>query len=180
MHIDRWNKCQLPHPFTTWIIYQWRRGGAYWRTQIDSDRDGPCLFQIPYIIIHLSIDWSILWLIGRTKHTEVNIITTADTRTHYLTDPSTERRIPLLTDKNQGVTGTGRVYFQSETSIFTYWSINQSIDLSTYRKNVRRDTSSVQQTSGRINRLIYQQILGDPYRRTQIYGRAMSISNIRH
>ena len=54
------------------------------------------------------------WLInqeGRMKRTEGHISTTLDIRTHTLTDILTERRIPLLTDTNQGVTGTGRVYF---------------------------------------------------------------------
>ena len=61
--IGGWNLCQLPHPLITWPIYQRRRIDAYQRTQIDSDRDGPCLFQIPYINIYLSIDRSIHWSI---------------------------------------------------------------------------------------------------------------------
>ena len=56
---------------------------------------------------------------------------TVDIRAHYLTGISTKTWIPLSTDKNRGVTGTGRVYFKSETSIFTYLYINQSIDVST-------------------------------------------------
>ena len=128
--IDGWKRCQLPHPLITWTIYQRIQQDAYWRKKIDCDGDGPCLFQISYININLSINWSILWLIGRTKWKEGQISTKADIRTHYLTDISTERHTPLLTDTNKGVTKTGRVYFQSETSIFTYWSIDQSIDLS--------------------------------------------------
>ena len=38
----------------------------------------------------------------------------------YLTDLSTETRRRLSTDTNRRVTGTGCVYFKSETSIFTY------------------------------------------------------------
>ena len=37
-----WKKCQLPHTLINWPIY--------------GDGDGPCLLQIPYINIHLSID----------------------------------------------------------------------------------------------------------------------------
>ena len=62
-HIYGWKKCQLTHLLITWPIYQWRRGYAYWRKQIEGDRDGSCLFQIPYINICLSIDWSISWSI---------------------------------------------------------------------------------------------------------------------
>ena len=49
-----------------------------------------------------------------------HISTIADMRTNFLNDLLTERQISLLTDTNQGVTGTGRVYFQSEISVFTY------------------------------------------------------------
>ena len=138
--IDWWNKCQLPHPFIIWPIYQRRLRDAYQRTQIDGEGYGPCLFQIPYINIHLSIDLSILWYIGQTKNIEWHISTTAYIRTYYLTDISTDRRIPLLKDTNQGVTGMGRIYFQSETSIFTYWLINKLIDIPTDIQNERRET----------------------------------------
>ena len=80
------------------------------------------------------------------------------------------------------MTGTGRVYFKSHTSIFTYRLIDQSFDQSDGR-NGQRDTSLPQQTSGRITWLIYQQRGGYPYWRTQIKGwrgRAVSISNQRH
>ena len=145
-HIDGWKKWQLPHPLITWKIYQQRRGDAYLRTEINGDKEGPCLFQIPYINIHLLIDWSIFWLVGRTKRAEGHISTTAEIRKHYLTDLSTERLISLLMDTNQEMTKTGPVYFQSETSIFTYWSIDKSNDLSKDRKNGQRDTLVVQQT----------------------------------
>ena len=77
-----------------WTLGSWGPGYRLW------------LFQIPYINIHLSIDWEILWSIGWTKQTEGHISTTADIRMHCLTDISTERRITLLTDTNQEVTGT--------------------------------------------------------------------------
>ena len=47
---------------------------------------GPCIFQIPYIKIHLFIDWSILWSNRRTKRTEGHISMTAYIRKHYLPD----------------------------------------------------------------------------------------------
>ena len=140
---------QLPHPFITWPIYQRIRRDSYWRTQIDGDGDGPCLFQIPYINIHLSID---RYINGRTKRTEGQVSRTADIRTHYLTDLSTERQIPLLMETIQGVTGTGCVYFQSETSIFTYWLIDQSIYLSTDRRiPLSTDTNRGLKGTGRIH-----------------------------
>ena len=40
-----------------------------------------------------------------------HISTIADMRTNFRNDLLTERQISLLTDTNQGVTGTGRVYF---------------------------------------------------------------------
>ena len=61
MIIYGWKKCQLLHPLITWPIYQRRCGYAYQQKKINGDRDGPCLFQIPYINIHLSIDRSIDW-----------------------------------------------------------------------------------------------------------------------
>ena len=61
--IDGWKKCQLTHRLVSWPIYQQRREDAYLRTQIDGDGDGSCLFQIPYINIHLLIDRSIYWSI---------------------------------------------------------------------------------------------------------------------
>ena len=103
-YIDRWKKCQLPHPLINSPIYQQRRRGAYWQTQIDGDRDGPCLFQIPYINIHLSIDWSIN---GQKKNTEGHISRTAGIGTHYLTDISKERQIPLSMDKKSRGDGDG-------------------------------------------------------------------------
>ena len=180
--IDGWEKWQLPHPLNTWSIYQRRSGDYYWRTQIDGDGDGPCIFQISYINIHLLIDRSI----GRSiyqqteKRIEEHISRTTEIRTHYLNDISTERRKPPSTEKSRGVTGTGCVYFKSDTSIFTYLSIDRSIDLSTDRKNRRRETSVVQQISVCITWLIYQQRCRDPYQRTKINGRAVYISNPRH
>ena len=79
-----------------------------------------------------------------------------------------------------GCGGAGRVYFKSEASISTYWSIDQSIDLSTERRNGRRDISVGHQTLGRITWLIYQQRHGYAYRRTQTDGRAVSILNTKH
>ena len=58
----------------------------------------------------------------QTKWKEGHISRTVGIRTHYLTDISILRRIPLSTDTNRGVTvtGMGRLYFQLETSILTY------------------------------------------------------------
>ena len=130
-----------------------------------------------YWLINQSID---RFVNGRTKQTEGHISRAAGTRTHYLTDLWTETRITLLTYKNRGVTGTGRVYFQSETSIFTYWLTNQSIDLSIDIQNGQRYIPVGNQTSGHITWLIYQWRLGYPYWGTQIDGRAVSISNLIH
>ena len=63
------------------------------------------------------------------------------------------------------VTGTGRVYFKSHTSIFTYLFINQSF-YRTDRRNRQRYPSVQHQTSGRITWLVYQQRGGYPYWRT--------------
>ena len=57
------------------------------------------------------------------------------------------------------VTGTGRVYFKSHTSIFTYRFIDQSFDCLD-GKNGRRDKSVWQQALWRITWLIYQHIGG--------------------
>ena len=85
------------------------------------------------------------------KRAGVHISSTSDIKTCYLNDISTDTRRHLLTEKNQGMMGTGRVYFKSETSIFTYRSINKSIDISTDRQNGQREISVVQNISGRIN-----------------------------
>ena len=116
-----------------------------------------------YQLINKSIDLSIN---GRTKRIEGIITRTTDIRMHYLTYLSTDRRIPLSTDTNRGLTGTGRIHFQWDTSIFTYWYINHSIDVSTDRRNGRTDTSVGHHTSGRITSLIYQRIRGYPYQQT--------------
>ena len=54
-----------------------------------------------------------------------HISRTADIRKHFPTGLSMEKRRRLLTDTNQR---TGRFYFKSQKSIFTYQSIYQSID----------------------------------------------------
>ena len=83
-------------------------------------------------------------------------------------------------DTNQRVTGTGPIYFQYNTSIFIYLSINKSIGISTDRRKGQRDTSLWQHKSGRITWLIYQHRRGYPYWLTLIDGWAVSISNPRH
>ena len=143
--------------------------------------DNPCSFQIRDININLSIDQLInCYINGQTKGIEGYISRTSYISTHYLTDISTETCRSLLTDTNLRVIGTVRVYFKSETSIFTYWLINKSIDLSTDRQNGRRDTSVGHQTSGLITWLMYQHRRGDAYWLPKIDGRFMSISNTRN
>ena len=94
--------------------------------KLSGDGDGPCLFPIRDINIHLLIYLSINWSINRqTKRTEGHISVAADIRTHYLTDLSIDTWRPLSTYQNWR---TGRVYFRYHTLIFTYWSIDWSID----------------------------------------------------
>ena len=137
------------------------------------DGDGSCLFQIRDINIHLLMDRSINWSInGQKKRTEGHISRTCDIRTHWLTDISTETRRHILMDTNQQ---TDHIYFKSQTSIFNYWLIDRSIDISTDIQNGRRDTSVGHQTPGRITLLIYKRRNGDTYQRKQIDGWAVSI-----
>ena len=78
------------------------------------------------------------------------------------------------------MTGTGRVYFKSQTSIFIYQYIDQLIYLSMDERNRQSYTLVLQQTAGRSNWPMYQQRRGDAYRWTRIDRRDVSISNHRH
>ena len=101
------------------------------------DGDGLCIFQITDINIHLSIDQSINWSINwQKKRTEEHISKTADIRTHFLTDISTETRRHLSTDKDWR---TGRVYFQPQTSILTHRLIDIWINWSIYQQTNKTD-----------------------------------------
>ena len=87
------------------------------------------------LLINSLIDW--------TDKTDVGkISTTADIRTHYLTDISTYRRIPLLMDTNQVVTGTA---MSISNQRHQYSPIDQSINQLIYQwieeMDGRRDTS---------------------------------------
>ena len=105
---------------------------------------------------------------------------TAYSSIDYLTDISMKTRRCLSTDTNRWVVEIGRFYFKSDTSIFTYQSIYQSIDLSTDGQNGRGDTSVQYQTSGCITWPIYQQRRGDVYQLTQINEWVVPIPNLRH
>ena len=69
-----------------WLPEQYinRDADAYWRPQIDGDRDRWCLFQILDINIHLLIDRSIYLSINRrTKRRKVHISRTSYSMTHW-------------------------------------------------------------------------------------------------
>ena len=180
-----WQVKEVVNFLIHWLPDQYINGNA--ETPIDGHKStggryGLCLFQIRDINMHLliyqSINWSINW---QTKQMEGNISRTADIRTHYLINISTETWRPLSADTNWR---TYCVYLKPQTWIFTHLLINQSIDkstnLSTNGRNIQRDTSVRRQKEGHITWQIYQRRRGDAYWQTQINVKAVSISNPRH
>ena len=146
-------------------------------------------FENGHIPTNISIcwlpDWFLNWSSRRRRrvltdtHWQVKEVSTSSS-IDYLTDLLTEMWIRLSTEKNRRVKGTGCVYFKSDKSIFTYGSIDRSIDLSMDSQNGWRDTSVGNQTLVHITWMIYQLKRGDTYRQTQIDRRAVSVSNPRH
>ena len=114
----------------TWLIYQRICRDPYRWTKINGQSVSISNRRHQYSPIDWLIDQSIDRSInGQTKRTDGHISRTTYSSTHLPTDLSTETWRFLLTDTDWR---TGRVYFKSQTSIFTYrsidWSINQSIN----------------------------------------------------
>ena len=78
----------------------------------------------------------------------------------WLPEQSINVDVETTIDRNKlTVTRTGRVYFKSHTSIFTYWFIDQSFDWLD-GQNIRRDKSVRHQALGSITLLIYKHRVG--------------------
>ena len=127
------------------------------------------------------IDWLINPLIGRTDETDGGTHQYDSIHQDALPDQYINREAdtPIGGHKSRG-DGYGLCLF-SIIDIYIHLLIHRLINWSINgQKNGRREKYLVQQTSRLIIWLIYQQRLGDPYRRIQIDRHAVSISNSRH
>ena len=147
-HLRGWS--EVSTSFIRWItlnnISTETQRDTYWHTQTGDERGRVwCLFQIPYIKIHLLIDLSIRLIeSGVQKRTEGHISTTEYIRKYYINDLQQRGGYPLLTYKNQGGDGDGPCLFPIKRHQYSpYWSIDGSFDLSTDRQNGRPKRTEV-------------------------------------
>ena len=102
-----------------------------------------------HIQTNIVICWLPDWFLNGEARRRRRVLTDAHWRVkevstsssiYYLTDLSTDMQKTLSTDTTWWVKGKVCVYFKPQTEIFTYRSINWSIDLSTDRQNGQRYT----------------------------------------